>query len=447
MFKNKNLIKKSVSSSSPIVIGEYREQAFLKENFYSRYIPPKVGTLELTNFLCFFFFIFCLISIGKSQNSDCNNLLKLNDTIYHSPVISGYGNVREFDGNDLENKKFIEKEANSIWYLITMPDSGIFTFDIKTQNKTDDWDFMLFEYKTKFCKRIAANAIEPIRTNLSRSPITGLNTTATENYQAAGINTNYSKAVVANKGKQFVLVVNNPKNAGRKHTLMLHFPKVKQEKQVVEVKQKDANIPTTLFQLSVKDAATKELVPSSVVISGLRKKAIGLDTITNYEAELSRRNRTVYVNASAKGYMLASKEFKISQSKNEFSTVIYLEKLQVGKKVNLTKIQFYGNRADFLPSARSSLKALLDFMRHNSKVIIEIEGHVNGPNERNTNAYKTLSNDRALAVKEYLLKNKIAENRIKFIGYGNSQMLFPNPKSEREHSANRRVEIKIIANG
>ena len=205
-------------------------------------------------------FTFCFVSINKSQNADCVTMLKLTDTIYHSPAISGYGAVKEFDGNDLENKKFIEKEANSIWYLITMPDSGTFTFDIKTQNKTDDWDFMLFEYKTKFCARIAAKAIEPIRTNLSRSPVTGLNTIATENYQAAGIHANYSKAVIANKGDQFVLVVNNPKNAGRKHTLVLHFPKKEIKKKAVEVKQKEDNLPTTLFKLSVKDIKTKVLI-------------------------------------------------------------------------------------------------------------------------------------------------------------------------------------------
>lgn len=392
-------------------------------------------------------FIICFVPISKSQNADCATLLKLSDTIYHSPAISGYGAVKEFDGNDLENKKFIEKEANSIWYLITMPDSGTFTFDIKTQNKSDDWDFMLFEYKTKFCARIAANAIEPIRTNLSRSPVTGLNSIATENYQAAGIHANYSKAVVANKGDQFVLVVNNPKNAGRKHTLVLHLPKKEIKKQVVEVKAKESNIPTTLFKISIKDIKTKQLIPSSVVISGLRKKDIELDTITNYETELSRRNRDVYLTASAKGYMLASKEFKITQNKDRFSTTVYLEKIQAGKKVNLTKIQFYGNRADFLPSAKSSLKALLDFMIHNKKVVIEVEGHVNGPNERNTNAYKELSNNRAKAVKAYLIENGVDQNRIKYVGYGNSQMLFPQPKSEREHSANRRVEIKIIANG
>lgn len=393
--------------------------------------------------IAFLFFVLFLVDISTSQNNDCSNLLKVKDTIYNSPSISGYGKVKEFDGNELENKMVFEKEANSIWYLITVPDSGIFTFDIITQSTTDDWDFMLFEYKTKFCARIAANAIQPIRTNLSRSPVTGLNSKATEKYQAAGINSNYSKAVVANKGQQFVLVVNNPKKSGSKHKLLLHFPKPKVAKVVVEEKQ-DYIIPTTLFKLAIKDALNKQLIPSSVNISGLRRETIELDTITNYEAQIARKNHLVYVNASAEGYMLTSKEFTISSTEDEYTTEILLETIKTGKKVNLKKIQFFGNRYDFLPSAKSSLKALLSFMVQNPKVVIEIEGHVNGPGEKNSAAYKTLSNNRAKAVKEYLMENDITEDRIKFVGYGNSRMLFPTPKNENEHSANRRVEIKII---
>lgn len=390
-------------------------------------------------------FYFLLSFQVKSQHNDCTTMLKLTDTIYNSPIIAGFGEVKEFEGNELDNKKFIEKEANSIWYLITMPDSGTFTFDIKTQNKNDDWDFMLFEYKTKFCARIAAKAIEPIRTNLSRSPVTGLNTKATENYQAAGLNVNYSNAIVAVKGKQFVLVVNNPKNAGRKHTLVLHFPQEKDTKKLVENKQ-ESSTPTIKYKLSLKDAKTKKMIPSSVIIMGLRKDAIELDTITKYETEITKQNHDVYLSVSAKGYMLTSKEFEISKNKTVYTSTVYLDEIKKGQKVNLKNIQFYGNRYDFLPSAASSLKALLNFMNNNTKVVIEIEGHVNGPGERNSAAYKTLSDNRAKAVKGYLMENGVSENRIKFVGYGNSQMLFPTPKSSAEHSANRRVEIKIIGN-
>lgn len=390
-------------------------------------------------------FLVCFVNNAKSQHADCSNLLVLKDTIFQSPAISGYGDVKEFDGYELENIKFFESEENSIWYLITIPADGLLTFDIKTHSNTDDWDFLLFEHKTMFCKRIADKKIAPIRSNLSRSPVTGLSKEAKQAFVGAGINSNYSKPLQVSKDDKYVLVVNNPKQAGKKHTLVLHLPKPKQLKQ--EASPNKRTIETMLFNLSIKDAVTKQHVPSSVIITGLKKRTIELDTITNYEAEVIKANHDVNLTVSAKGYMLTAKEFEISKLKSTYSAKVYLEKIQPGQKVNLKKIQFYGNRADFLPSARSALKALLQFMEQNPTVVIEIEGHVNGPGQRNSTRYKDLSLARANAVKDYLIQNKIAASRLKFKGYGNSQMLFPAPKSEKQQSANRRVEIKIISNG
>ena len=388
-------------------------------------------------------FYFLLSTEVEGQNADCASLLELNEKVYNSKPITGFGEVKEFDGYSLENKKYFEEEANSIWYLITMPDSGVFTFDIKTHNKEDDWDFLLFEYKTAFCKRITDNKIEPIRSNLSRSPFTGLKETATQDFVGAGINDNYSNPVIAQKGEQFVLVVNNPKEAVKKHTVILYFPeKPKEIKEKVVKEEKN----TTVFKLSIKDISTKKPITCNILITGLRKSTIELSGVDEYEEEFPKKNYDVDVTVSSKGYMLTSKEVQISKTKSKQETIIYLEPIQSGQKVNLKNIQFYGNRADFLPSARSSLKALLTFMEENPKVKIEVEGHVNGPKQKNTKDYKQLSFSRAYAVKEYLMKNGVEKDRIDFVGYGNSQMLYPLPKSDYQESANRRVEIKIISN-
>lgn len=380
-----------------------------------------------------------------SQNADCSQMLILNDTIYHTEAISGFGNKKEFVGNELENNKAFEEEENSIWYFITAPVNGVFTFDIITEDKNDDWDFILYKYTKGFCKNLQGNKALPIRTNLSRSPITGLSKKSQENFVGAGVNNNYSKPIQVQKGDRYVIAVNNPKRAGGKHTLILHYPKDKKIKDKVEeiIKQQT---DMTLFKLSVKDAVTKKLLPSTVVISGLRKIIIELDTITNYETDIIKKNHEVSIDAHAKGYMLTSKEFKVGKNKIEFSAEILLEKITPGKKVNLKNIQFYGNRYDFLPKAKSSLKALLSFMIQNPEVVIEVEGHVNGPGMRNSKDYQELSYSRAYAVKEYLINNGIEKKRIDFIGYGNSKMVYPEPKSSYQESANRRVEIKILSN-
>ena len=394
-------------------------------------------------------FIFCslmVIANLSAQNADCNDLLEVKGDTYHTNQISGFGNEREFEGYQLENKKFFEQEENSIWYLLTMPADGIFTFDIETQNDNDDWDFLLFEYKTMFCKRIADKKIEPIRTNLSRSPVTGLSKTSNESFVGSGINSNYSKYITVKKGEQYVLVVNNPKRSGGKHTLKLHYPKEKIITPVVEEVNDENTIEKIDFKLSVKDAKTSELLTSDLSITGLKNKPVELTTISVYETQVSKQNHDVYIIAHAKGYMLTSKSFKIGKNEVTSETEILLEKIATGKKVNLKDIQFYGNRYDFLPSAKNSLSSLLAFMKENPTVAIEVEGHVNGPGRKNTKDYQELSYNRAYAVKDYLIENGIEKERIDFKGYGNSQMLYPDPKSEYQQSANRRVEIKIISN-
>ena len=194
-------------------------------------------------------FIFVLVAQGRSQNADCDNLLVLEDTIYQATNVSGVGSRLEFSGNHLEDKYVFQEEKNSIWYLIKIPADGIFTFDIVADNPYEDWDFMLYRYKNLFCKRIDSNRISPLRTNLSRSPETGLSLSATENYMGAGVNEAYSKYLNVKKGDEYVLVVNNPKRGGGNHTLLLHYPQEKIEAPEVVVEKNN----NTFFSLAIKD--------------------------------------------------------------------------------------------------------------------------------------------------------------------------------------------------
>lgn len=374
----------------------------------------------------------------EAQNSDCTDLLVLEDTLYHSAAISGFGTTKEFYGNNLEEKKSFEEEENSMWYLIVAPETGVFTFDIVTENKSNDWDFLLYRNEKLFCRKLAEKVVEPIRSNLSRSPITGISLSAKQSFVSAGINNNYSKAVKVQEGDKFVLVVNNSKRTGGKHTLILHLPKKKE----VEIKHQKN---TTLFKIEFKDVKTKLSILGLASICGLKTNTVELSGIAIYETLVSKKNRKVNLDACAKGYMLMSKEYKVDKTKSKYLAEVLLEKIEPGKKVNLTNIQFYEDQFNLLPKAKPSLKALLLFMESNPTVKIEIEGHVNGPGERNFKRYKELSYNRAYAVKANLVKNGIAKERVDFKGYGNSEMLYPKPKSSYQESANRRVEIKILS--
>ncbi|MCB9174886.1 MAG: OmpA family protein [Flavobacteriales bacterium] len=387
-------------------------------------------------------------SFGFAQNADCDKLLKLTDTIYQAKNISGFGQKLEFKNNFNDDISSFPEEANSIWYLFKVPATGNFTFDIVSNNELDDWDFLLFEHKSQFCRRIDSNRIKPIRANLSRSSTTGLSLTSTQEFSMPGVNNNYSKYVSAKEGDEFVLVVNNPKKANSNHTLLLHFPKVKKmvEPVVEQVKVEEIkDTPKLNFTIDISDAATKQPISANVTISGLRKENVELNNITNYQAIIEKTMYRINLTVATEGYMLYSTKININKSKDQFHQAVALERIVEGKNVSLDDIQFQPASDKFLKTAESSLKSLLNFMELNKSVKIEIEGHVNGPGQSNHNEFKKLSIDRANAVKDYLTSNGIELSRLQCTGYGNSKMIYPDPKIEDEHSANRRVEIKIIS--
>lgn len=394
------------------------------------------------NHIVIFVLFFCFLNNSQAQYADCSKMLHLTDTFYEAKNISGYGETLEFESNDLYDSLNFEIEKNSIWYLLTMPNDGALTFDIVSLDDGNDWDFLLYENKNPFCKRLEVKKINPLRSNLSRSANTGISKDGNMPFVAAGINDNYSKSLLVKKDEQYVLVVNNSKRAGGGHSLKW---RVKGEAPIQEpVINKKAEENQLKIFIELKDKNTNAPIAGNISIEGLRKEITKKNNIMTYQIDVPQRKYNLTINANAKGYLINAVYEVITSNRVTFNQTLLLEKIQKGKKINLKNIQFYGNEAKFLPQASGDLKSLLEFMQLNSSLQVEVEGHVNGPNQKNTKDYQSLSEERAKAVKEYLIENGIEATRITSIGYGNTQMLHPNPKSETEMSANRRVEIKII---
>jgi len=87
------------------------------------------------------------------------------------------------------------------------------------------------------------------------------------------------------------------------------------------------------------------------------------------------------------------------------------------------------------------------FMSFNPSWKICITGHANCPvNEDNKNSdayYRRASEKRSEAVVDYLVQHGIAADRLTTRGMGNKAMLCPDPETEWQVSANRRVEIEV----
>ena len=87
-------------------------------------------------------------------------------------------------------------------------------------------------------------------------------------------------------------------------------------------------------------------------------------------------------------------------------------------------------------------------MKDNPSLEIEIQGHVNlSPNSKEKKTeeyYNQLSISRAQTVYDYLAKRGVSKNRMSYLGFGYSKMIYNNPKTAEQMQRNRRVVVKVI---
>lgn len=115
-----------------------------------------------------------------------------------------------------------------------------------------------------------------------------------------------------------------------------------------------------------------------------------------------------------------------------------------GQRFELEKLFFWPNKSMFIESSLPELHQLYLFLKSKPKQKIQIVGHVNGPKQKNSRQFQKLSENRAKAVYNYLVKKGINKLRLTYLGKGNTEMLFPKPNKELEMQRNRRVEIILL---
>jgi outer membrane protein OmpA-like peptidoglycan-associated protein len=123
-----------------------------------------------------------------------------------------------------------------------------------------------------------------------------------------------------------------------------------------------------------------------------------------------------------------------------------IAKAEIGKKLKIKDLNFYGDEARLLPESEPNLKIILFFLRLNPSYKIELAGHINGEQKLepiNSFGYN-LSVARAKMVYNYLVFNGIDPNRLTYKGYANWEMIFINAYTPEGEKANRRVEIRIL---
>lgn len=116
--------------------------------------------------------------------------------------------------------------------------------------------------------------------------------------------------------------------------------------------------------------------------------------------------------------------------------------LETGQSLILKNILFNVSKSELLPESFVELNKLVQAMKKNQLMEIEISGHTDNvgkyPEEK-----KKLSLERAESVKKYLMQNGIDGMRLQTLGLGDSMQLNDNSTAELRKQ-NRRVEIKVL---
>ena len=82
-----------------------------------------------------------------------------------------------------------------------------------------------------------------------------------------------------------------------------------------------------------------------------------------------------------------------------------------------------------------------EILEKNPTMKVEIQGHTDNVGSEAFN--QRLSENRANAVKEYLISKGISADRLKAVGYGQSNPIAPND-TEEGRAMNRRVGMKVL---
>ncbi|NME72253.1 OmpA family protein [Flammeovirga aprica] len=211
----------------------------------------------------------------------------------------------------------------------------------------------------------------------------------------------------------------------------------------------------------------KEIIPQSlstylkgVVYDAITKKPIKaqlelklLDRIETESKVLSdgetgkylivlNQNEEYALYISKPGYLFQSLTFDMHNAGVEGVTLdVFLQRVDQGTNITLSNIFFNSNEYVLQKKSNVELNKVKDFLVLNPSLNVEISGHTDNIGSQEYNL--DLSQKRAEAVTNYLIKNGIDASRLKAVGYGEKKPIADN-NTELGRKENRRIEFEIL---
>jgi len=195
------------------------------------------------------------------------------------------------------------------------------------------------------------------------------------------------------------------------------------------------------------DSATRKGLPSSVVLTDLATRQVisnlQTDETGSYLITLPE-GRNYAFDVKRKGYLFFSENFSLARGAGDtvYHIDIPLQPLVANAVAVMHNIFFDPNRYDLRPESGAELDVVVQLMKDNPTLKIQIGGHTDNSGKSADNI--KLSEDRARAVTSYLVAKGIAPGRLSFKGWGDTQPLADNGTPEGR-ARNRRTELKVVS--
>ena len=209
---------------------------------------------------------------------------------------------------------------------------------------------------------------------------------------------------------------------------------------------------------TLQDLITKDyLQDAQVILLDIKGNVIAVtktDDKGNYSFDKIKTNRTYKIRIEKEGYETQQKTVTVSQYETEINipVVVSALKVKIDKGVDIAnvikfnQIYFDLDKSDIRKDAKVELEKIVEVLKTYPKINIEIGSHTDARQHRKYN--KILSQKRAEATLNYLIKRGINKDRLTAKGYGESQPVNNCIDgiicSENEHQQNRRSTFVIV---
>jgi len=196
---------------------------------------------------------------------------------------------------------------------------------------------------------------------------------------------------------------------------------------------------------SVVDKKTQNVISAAKVNMVFKPdRSVNYSLITNagsYEQGIASLGWYLFT-TSAEGYLTANDSVEVrNQEITPIIKNIALTPIEVGLTVRLKNIYFDSDKTTLKSESFVELNKVVDFLKQNANVSIEISGHTDSQGSDTYNL--NLSQGRSKAVVDYLISQGIESFRLEAHGYGESKPIETNT-TEEGRAINRRVEFTVL---